>query len=200
MKGKTFRGFKSNQPLFKVKISKRQKPKKSDEHSLPKCTGSVSGRSTEVKKVNVFMTVSKIIKIPSPPDFLIKKIEEEKQKLKVNKFYGDNIFFWDPYVYWGDESLFSITEVALNNINTKSSRKGSSEKPLNSFMAFRAYNSQFGYGLKQNILSSLLADAWHSNPEQQKIWDTFAQQFNFVKPKCGFVEWVDQRYERESCI
>nr|BAM78634.1 alpha1 transcriptional factor [Zygosaccharomyces rouxii] len=198
MNTKSFRGFKSNQPLFKVKVEKKGRSKRPTLQDTTQTSKCIAGKCIEDQQVNVFMTVSKLIKIPSPPEVLLRKIEEEKHKLKKDDFNMDNILLWDPYVYWGEGYFFSIADSSLNNLSTKGSRKGCSEKPLNSFMAFRAYNSQFGNGLKQNILSSLLAAAWHSHPEQQKIWDTFA--FNFVKPKCGFVEWVDQRYERESCI
>lgn len=200
MNTKSFRGFKSNQPLFKVKVEKKGRSKRpafQEPIQNPRC---IVGKCIADEKMNVFMTASKLTKIPSPPKNLLREIEEEKHKIKMNGFNVDNILLWDPYMDWEDDYFLAITDSSLNNLNTKNSRRSCSEKPLNSFMAFRAYNSQFGNGLKQNILSSLLAAAWHSNPEQQKIWDTFAQQFNFVKPKCGFVEWVDQRYERESCI
>nr|BBB04549.1 mating type alpha1 [Zygosaccharomyces rouxii] len=200
MNTKSFRGFKSNQPLFKVKVEKKGRSKRPTLQDTTQTSKCIAGKCIEDQQVNVFMTVSKLIKIPSPPEVLLRKIEEEKHKLKKDDFNMDNILLWDPYVYWGEGYFFSIADSSLNNLSTKGSRKGCSEKPLNSFMAFRAYNSQFGNGLKQNILSSLLAAAWHSHPEQQKICPIFAQQFNFVKPKCGFVEWVDQRYERESCI
>nr|CDM87336.1 hypothetical protein [Zygosaccharomyces sapae]CDM87345.1 hypothetical protein [Zygosaccharomyces sapae] len=200
MNTKSFRGFKSNQPLFRVKVEKKgrsKRPALQESTQTPRC---IAGRCIEDQKINVFMTASELIKIPSPPENLIKKIEEEKHKIKRDDFNVDDILLWDPSMYWEEDYFFSIADSSLNNLSTRGSPKGCSEKPLNSFMAFRAYNSQFGNGLKQNILSSLLAAEWHSHPEQQKIWDTFAQQFNFVKPKCGFVEWVDQRYERESCI
>ncbi|CAD6605298.1 EM14S01-3B_G0051050.mRNA.1.CDS.1 [Saccharomyces cerevisiae] len=70
----------------------------------------------------------------------------------------------------------------------------SSKKYLNSFMAFRAYYSQFGSGVKQNVLSSLLAEEWHADKMQHGIWDYFAQQYNFINPGFGFVEWLTNNY------
>ncbi|CAI4293502.1 ACA_G0005070.mRNA.1.CDS.1 [Saccharomyces cerevisiae] len=67
----------------------------------------------------------------------------------------------------------------------------SSKKYLNSFMAFRAYYSQFGSGVKQNVLSSLLAEEWHADKMQHGIWDYFAQQYNFINPGFGFYVVTD---------
>ncbi|QLL31158.1 hypothetical protein HG536_0B01365 [Torulaspora globosa] len=198
MHEKSFRGFKANRPLFKVQI--KRKPGQCRPAKARCMEGSCSHTSgyTKEKSTKTFMAKLGPIKIPSPPNTLLRKIEEEKLKLQ-SESSAEKGSLWDSPISWdSEEILFSIANDVLDNIYKKPARKGASTKPLNSFMAFRAYNSQFGYGLKQNILSPLLASAWHSHPEQQEIWDTFAQQFNFVKPKCGFVEWVDQRYERES--
>lgn len=200
---KSFRGFRVNRPLFKVQINKDSRTSqckaktKFKKAKLDKCQPENSGRLEE-RHVKTFVAILRPIKIPLPPNILLEKIEQEKRKVysETSPEIGS---LWDSPIAWDNEDLlFSIASDVLGNIYKKPARETASNKPLNSFMAFRAYNSQFGYGLKQNILSSLLASAWHSHPEQQGIWDTFAQQFNFVKPKCGFVEWVDQRYERES--
>lgn len=198
---KSFRGFKSNQPVFRVKITKREDKASGMVISKKVCSRKVSAGGfpvTNDERVKTFITTVKSIKIPLPPSVLLERIEHEKIKMKSHGT-PESCLLWDTPMCWDNEDLlFSITSDILDNMYKKPARNSASNRPLNSFMAFRAYNSQFGYGLKQNILSSLLASAWHSHPEQQKIWDTFAQQFNFVKPKCGFVEWVDQRYERES--
>ncbi|QLG70080.1 hypothetical protein HG535_0A01352 [Zygotorulaspora mrakii] len=192
-----------SQPAFKVKISKRKKLaaskfKKKCTNSSAEVLRSKNRREPQSDGITNFLAKKSDIKIPSPPKSLLEEIKEEKIKLAG---YGIDIgaTHWSfPFLWDNDEFLISLTNDLLNNLYKKPVSRAVSTRPLNSFMAFRVYNAQFGYGLRQNILSSLLASAWHSHPEQQNIWDTFAQQFNFVKPKCGFVEWVDQRYERES--
>lgn len=202
MNSKNLRNQTAKQASFRVKISKSQGEAVTDLKSLDSSSRSRQRKRTKYatrsKRTTTFITKIPNMKIPSPPKSLLERIEEEKRKI-IKCGFNESINLWEfPLLWDNDDLLISITNNILNNLYSKSASRVVSRRPLNSFMAFRVYNAQFGYGLRQNILSSLLASAWHSHPEQQNVWDTFAQQFNFVKPKCGFVEWVDQRYERES--
>lgn len=40
----------------------------------------------------------------------------------------------------------------------------------------------------------LLAEEWHADKMQHGIWDYFAQQYNFINPGFGFVEWLTNNY------
>ena len=191
----------SSQPLFKVKISKSNKGRKCN--SVTKVSNYNNKLSRE-NSIKIFISQSKVIKIPFPPNTLLSDIEEETRKMRLlkasNKSNELNSFL-ELSTPWNEADLFlSDTEETSDSSldpNSVLMDECYSWKRVNGFMAFRAYNSQFGYGLKQNVLSSLLSQAWHSNPDQQKKWTVLSQQFNFVKPKCGFVEWVGQTYERE---
>ena len=48
---------------------------------------------------------------------------------------------------------------------------------LNAFMAFRIYYSQFGNGLRQDELSSILSKAWRSFKKEQILWKRFTEEF-----------------------
>ncbi|EDO18934.1 HML mating-type cassette alpha1 protein [Vanderwaltozyma polyspora DSM 70294] len=196
----------TSQPLFKVKLNKSNKIEKQKKKGIAinKLANS-AGKLSQKANVNVFITNSLVTKIPFPPSSLLLGIDEETKKMKskktsINIQNDTNILNFSSS--WDEDDLFlSDTETEYDLLSTSPNSvievDTSSKKSLNGFMAFRAYNSQFGYGLKQEILSSLLSEAWHSDPEQQKKWTVLSQQFNFVKPKCGFVEWVGQTYERE---
>ncbi|CCK69130.1 transcriptional co-activator mating type protein alpha KNAG_0C00150 [Huiozyma naganishii CBS 8797] len=51
---------------------------------------------------------------------------------------------------------------------------------LNSFIAFRAYYSQFANGINQNKLSSILSKFWKSNQSQQTFWDRLTEQYKQI--------------------
>ncbi|CCH58495.1 hypothetical protein TBLA_0A07590 [Henningerozyma blattae CBS 6284] len=165
---------------------------------------SMRNKFNETRGISILLYKNHNIKIPFPPTTLLYNIEVEKQKIistqhMLNEYTMDNddnylsdLFYEDEYN--DNNSLFD--NGFPNNVNSNPNPVNS-ERVLNGFIAFRAYNSQFGYGLKQNILSSLLSTAWHENPNQQNVWNFFSQEYNFVKPKCGFVEWLGQTYERE---
>lgn len=53
--------------------------------------------------------------------------------------------------------------------------------PLNSFFAFRTYYSQFGKGLNQNILSTILSREWKKNKEERHFWNNITEQYKQIK-------------------
>ncbi|CAI4037533.1 SMKI03G0975 [Saccharomyces mikatae IFO 1815] len=116
---------------------------------------------------NVIRPLKKDIQIPIPSSRFLKKIQ-------IHRIASGN------------------QHIQCRQLNKTSIK--STKKYLNSFMAFRAYYSQFGSGVKQNILSSLLSEEWHADKTQHGIWDYFAQQYNFINPGFGFVEWLTNNY------
>lgn len=64
------------------------------------------------------------------------------------------------------------------NTNIKTPSEILQNGNMNAFIAFRTYYSQFGSGLKQNVLSGFLSKFWHQSKSDQKIWTLLAEQFS----------------------
>ncbi|EJS44558.1 hmlalpha1p [Saccharomyces arboricola H-6] len=154
----------TSKPAFRIK-----KTSKSHRNS----TISKKVRDKSISKLvnpccfNVIRPLKKNIQIPAPSPLFLKKIQLHR-------------------IESGSQNIHCRQ---VNKVSIKSSKKY-----LNSFMAFRAYYSQFGSGVKQNVLSSLLSEEWHADKMQHGIWDYFAQQYNFINPGFGFVEWLTNNY------
>ncbi|CAI1867427.1 hypothetical protein SEUBUCD646_0N00130 [Saccharomyces eubayanus] len=155
----------TSKPAFRIKNKTSKSHKKT---GIPKkVEGKRIAKLINPSCFNIIRPLKKNIQIPAPSPLFLKKIQ-----------------------------LYRIAS-GNQNIQCRQSRKASltsSKKYLNSFMAFRAYYSQFGAGVKQNILSSLLSEEWHADKMQHGIWDYFAQQYNFINPGFGFVEWLTNNY------
>ncbi|KAL3234232.1 hypothetical protein RNJ44_02994 [Nakaseomyces bracarensis] len=136
--------------------------------------------------LNLLLTTPNKFQIPPPPKILLDRIREERKKLSENP----ELNIIDIELSWEIDKFlayhFQNTENNKNNNYTKSNIK----KPINAFIAFRAYYSQLGTGLKQNTLSTILSEVWNSPETDQNIWDIFAQQFNFASARCGFVNYI----------
>ncbi|CAL9731562.1 mating-type protein ALPHA1 [Monosporozyma unispora] len=52
---------------------------------------------------------------------------------------------------------------------------------LNSFFAFRTYYSQFSQGINQNSLSTILADEWKKDKQEQELWALMTEQYKQIK-------------------
>ncbi|CAI4293744.1 AVI_1a_G0005890.mRNA.1.CDS.1 [Saccharomyces cerevisiae] len=48
--------------------------------------------------------------------------------------------------------------------------------------------------VKQNVLSSMLAEEWHSRTKCSTDLGLLPQQYNFINPGFGFVEWLTNNY------
>lgn len=67
------------------------------------------------------------------------------------------------------------------NISIKNPKEIISAGRLNSFFAFRTYYSQFGQGMNQNNLSTILAKEWKRDEHEQKLWTTMTEQYKQIK-------------------
>ncbi|CCE63451.1 hypothetical protein TPHA_0E04080 [Tetrapisispora phaffii CBS 4417] len=186
----------SKQPLFKVSLNKKR---------IRSIKIKTHKNNVQLKKQrsHQFIAENFKLKIPYPPTCLLRSIDAELRRIEIKKSIvaQDVNSLFNVELTWDEDNVLSDDDINddIAYINYSSEEELLFKKSLNSFIAFRAYNAQFGNGLNQHLLSHLLSLAWHSAPEQHHVWDVFAQQFNFVKPKCGFVEWVGQTYEREWC-
>nr|Q874N0.1 RecName: Full=Mating-type protein ALPHA1 [Nakaseomyces delphensis]AAO25603.1 ALPHA1 [Nakaseomyces delphensis] len=138
--------------------------------------------------LNLLLTQPNQVNIPPPPKILLDRIREERKRMVSSA--NSDITVIDIELCWEIDKFlahhFQNTDSSKNDNYTKSNIK----KPINAFIAFRAYYSQLGAGIKQNILSSILSEAWNSPETDQNIWDIFAQQFNFASARCGFVNYI----------
>jgi len=111
--------------------------------------------------------------IPNP--YIIETLTLEiniQQSNKFNNIYNVNnleALIMDLVVYPPGSTMNVMVKKQTSDI--------CKNKKLNSFIAFRIYYSQFGKGLKQNILSNILSRIWHSNENEQTLWDRLTQEF-----------------------
>ncbi|CAI4056342.1 transcriptional co-activator mating type protein alpha SKDI_03G0090 [Saccharomyces kudriavzevii IFO 1802] len=154
----------TSKPAFRIKKKTSKSYRKT---VISKVEGNGIVKRISPSCFNVIRPLKKDIQIPAPASRFLKKIQIHR--------------------------ISSGNQTTQCRQLSKASIK-SSKKHINSFMAFRAYYSQFGSGVKQNILSSLLSEEWHADKMQHGIWDYFAQQYNFINPGFGFVEWLTNNY------
>lgn len=84
-------------------------------------------------------------------------------------------------IFTQNSKLIEILRSALTgpqNRNIKPPSDILQKGNMNAFIAFRTYYSQFGAGLKQNILSGILSKFWRTSDSEQKIWTLLAEQFS----------------------
>lgn len=114
----------------------------------------------------------------NPNNEIIQIIEKEINKQHyqkyniINNIYNVNNFdalIMNPIVYLSDSFMNYKIE--------KDPFEICSNKKINGFIAFRIYYSQYGKGLKQNILSNILSKIWHTNENEQILWDRLTQEF-----------------------
>ena len=55
------------------------------------------------------------------------------------------------------------------------------KRTLNAFFAFRIYYSQFGQGINQKKLSTLLAIEWKKYLGEQHFWNNLTEQYKQIK-------------------
>ncbi|KAK5779658.1 transcriptional co-activator mating type protein alpha PWA37_002840 [Arxiozyma heterogenica] len=55
------------------------------------------------------------------------------------------------------------------------------QRTLNAFFAFRIYYSQFGQGINQKNLSTLLATEWKKDLNEQQFWNNLTEQYKQIK-------------------
>lgn len=67
------------------------------------------------------------------------------------------------------------------NISIRNPKEIIATGKLNSFFAFRTYYSQFGQGMNQNNLSTILAREWKRDEHEQKLWTTMTEQYKQIK-------------------
>ena len=98
---------------------------------------------------NIFLKDPKNITIPQPPNWVLQELETIR------------------IIYPSKQKPKPRKQVTSNP-----------SKPINGFILFRSYYSRWGYGIKQTMLSQLLAKFWKSSDTDQALWDYFALQYS----------------------
>lgn len=170
----------SKKPTFKVNINKR-----TSKGFRPKTISNImlnEKKKVNTKKLNYstteFSVGPNVASVFIPNYEIINEILSVKSKQNVEDktnfdfmYYLNNIesCIIDHTVFPYD--FYIVPDIEKNPLDI------CKKKNLNPFIAFRVYYSQFGKGLKQDILSHILSKAWHSSENEQMIWNRLREEF-----------------------
>lgn len=165
-------------PTFKVKLNKKNPKSTTQKRKYNQTLLKLNTKAKHYKAVFTGIPYDIIKEIPSRR--VLNLLEAEKLK-NVNSNLYDIFYFIQPD---NNPNLDPFSAFTINdlNINAKKSPKEICKNlKLNSFMAFRAYYSQYGEGLEQPVVSSLLSKAWKLDKKQQMLWDKLTEQYKRMK-------------------
>lgn len=169
----------STKASFKVNLTNK-KPK-----SLrPKTISNIKINDKRIKKNKLNYSTSEFIVGSNPfngfiPNYkIIQVIEQEINKQYYQKYnIINNIYNVNNFDALNMNQIVNLSGSFMNYNIEKNPFEICSNKKINGFIAFRIYYSQYGKGLKQNILSNILSKIWHTNENEQKLWNRLTQEF-----------------------
>lgn len=153
----------SKKPLFKIKVRKTHSSR--NEQTPNKHTIGKTCFTTIFQKNYSTSTIA-------PNVAIINAIIWEKSRTLLKTFTYEKI----------NNNLASINMEVYKSVNGKETNITKVRKTIktpydicwkrkiNSFMAFRAFYSQFAQGIKQEKLSAILSKEWKSGTIQQQFW------------------------------
>lgn len=153
----------SPKPLFKVTIQKKTLRKKNYKM--------VEQKIVQKDSITAVFHRKNYVKFSFPKMTIINAIKIEKQKQRKLDSHFNMILPNTNYTTIPNYINFSEKKniIKIKN-NIKDPYQICMGKKLNSFMAFRAYYSQFAEGLKQQSLSIILSKEWKKEVLHQQFW------------------------------
>lgn len=130
----------------------------------------------------------------------VKKQKPTRQAKKVN--HKSEAFLSKPNTFYSTpRSLKLLLQNICPNFEHRTIRSDYKEQnrlkvkktSLNGFIAFRTYYSNIGKSYEdQSKLSTKLAQIWKCDISLQKVWDSFAEEYNISESHLPFIHWFEK--------